>query len=83
MVLLRGKDKITEKLIQMNELYIKTDYTSSSLLLPRAKGLSVVNNVIFARLPERITSIQLVFNRHNKHKGVGTFTVNTVEKCLI
>ena len=45
----------------MCKLYIKTDYSSSSLLVPRVKGLSVVNNVIFKRLPERITSIQLVF----------------------
>ena len=58
---LQRKDKITEKLIEMYKLYIKTDYSSSSLLVPRAKGLSVVNNVIFERLPERITSIQLVF----------------------
>ena len=45
----------------MYKLYIKTDNSSSSLLVPRAKGLSVANNVIFERPPERITSIQLVF----------------------
>lgn len=45
----------------MYKLYVKTDYSSSSLLVPRAKGLTVVNNVIFERLLERITSIQLVF----------------------